>query len=147
MCISALADQHPSSVRPVPEWNGSSKDSFGEQVTDRSWPGPGAQRARFPAPNLQYCTEARKSAEALRADLHGRFLGGARKERPQFPRRRAGFCGRGDSNLGLLRQIKSGAAARRSPLTERPGHPESRRGCHRGISRVARWDSGGVRAD
>ena len=106
-------------------------------MTARCWPGPGAQRARFPAANLQYCTEARKSAEALRADCHGRFIGGARKERAQFPRR-AGSCGRGDSNLGLLRQIRSGAAARRSPLAERPGHPESSRGCHRRISRVAR---------
>ncbi len=35
----------------------------------RLWPGPGAQRARFPAPNLQYCTDARKSAEALHAVL------------------------------------------------------------------------------
>ena len=53
-------------------------------MTARCWPGPGAQRARFPAANLQYCTEARKSAEALPADFLGRFLGGARKERPQF---------------------------------------------------------------
>ena len=89
-------------------------------VAARSWPGPGAQRARLPAANLQYCTEARKSAEALRADFHGRFIGGARKERPQFPRR-AGSCCRGDSNLGLLRQIRSGAAARRSPLAVAAG--------------------------
>ena len=71
----------------------------------RSWPGPGAQRARFPAANLQYGTEARKSAEALRADFHGRFLGGDRKERPQSPRL-AGSCGRRDSDLGLFRQLQ-----------------------------------------
>ena len=68
-------------------------------------------RARAPsAPgfrrrNFRYCTEARKSAEALRADFHGRFLGGDRKERPQA-QRLAESCGRGDSDLGLFRQLQ-----------------------------------------
>ena len=113
-------------------WEGSSR--FLEYCT---WPGPGARRARFPAPKFSLLYRSIEVRGRVRANFHGRFLGGARKERPQFPRR-AGSCGRGDSNLGLLRQLRSGAAARRSPLAERPGHPESRRGCHRGISRVAR---------
>ena len=74
-------------------------------MADRLWRDPGARCARVPTPNLQYCTEAGKSPEALRADFHGRFLGGARKERPQA-RRLAGFCGRGDSDLGLFRQFQ-----------------------------------------
>ena len=99
-------------------------------MTDRFWPGPGARRARFSAPKFSQLYRSIEVRGGVRANFHGRFLGGDRKERPQFPRR-ARSCGRGDSNLALLRQIRSGAAARRSPLAERPGHPESRWGCHR----------------